>query len=353
MNGLNLVLDWFRGEIPFNHVPIPSGLVMSIDMDGQIEWEVLKAVHCRGSYESTLKIKSAGGDGKGNATSLLIDGNITKFLQGHNIFGSLDMNYLVFHSFNKIVSQHSEHLQGTELEIQRTLKKIAKGDYLVKMLDVNFLFDVGNDASVEAWLHAAEMNARTRNGRSCRDKGTIYLQKKSRRWAFKFYNKYREAISTRSKKHKLNIELQNKGLEKFIKGKIRAELRLMSKELKDLGLTHGKHFNETKLKQLFNEYLRRINMNNQATLIDEKLSKLPVRLQGTYQLWRQGANLKDMMAKNTFYRHRKQLLEHGIDITMPPSNPEKTNNVIPLMRIIEATPVAIPQWAYERGLIAA
>jgi hypothetical protein len=29
------------------------------------------------------------------------------------------------------------------------------------------------------------------------------------------------------------------------------------------------------------------------------------------------------------------------------------NNVVPQMRIIEAVPVAIPLWAYERGLIAA
>ena len=70
-------------------------------------------------------------------------------------------------------------------------------------------------------------------------------------------------------------------------------------------------------------------------------------------LWRQGSNLKDLMTKNTFYRHRRKLLEQGIDITMPPNNFEKPNNVVPLMKIIEATPVSIPLWAYEKGLIAA
>ncbi len=29
------------------------------------------------------------------------------------------------------------------------------------------------------------------------------------------------------------------------------------------------------------------------------------------------------------------------------------NNIVPLMRIIEAIPVINPVWAYERGLIAA
>jgi len=347
------MIDWFRGEVPFKHVPIPSGLIMSIDSDGSIEWEMLKTVHCRGSYESSLKIKSGGGDGTGMATSLLIDGNISKFIQGHNIFGSLDLNLLLFLAFEKIITEHSEHLTGTELEIKRTNKLILKGEYLVKMLDINFLFDVKNDESVESWLHAAEMNARTRSGRSCRDKGTVYLQKSSRRWAFKFYNKYRECITTKSKKHKLNPELADQGLETFIKGKLRAELRLMSQELKDNCLTHGKHLTQSKLITLFYEYLGRITMNNQTTLIDEQLLKLPRHLQSTYQLWRQGVSLKDLLPKATFYKHRKNLLELEIDITMPPTNPEKSNNVIPLMRVIEATPVEIPQWAFDRGLIAA
>ena len=231
------MIDWFRGEIEFLHIPIPTGRVMSVSPDGEIEWESLKSIRCRGSYESSLKIRSGGGDGQGNATSLLIDGNISKFLQGHNIFGSLDLNTLVFLTFQKLLDLHSEHLTAL-CSSELVLAKIKKGDYLVKMLDINFLFDVQNDESVESWLHAAEMNARTRSGRSCRDKGTVYLQKQSRRWAFKFYNKYREAIMTKSKKHKLNEKLAGQGIEEFIQGKIRAELRLMSLELKELKLTH-------------------------------------------------------------------------------------------------------------------
>ena len=184
------MIDWFRGEIEFLHIPIPTGRVMSVSPEGDIEWEALKSIHCCGSHESSLKIRSGGGDGQGNATSLLIDGNISKFLQGHNIFGSLDLNTLVFLTFQKLLDLHSEHLTAL-CSSELVLAKIKKGDYLVKMLDINFLFDVQNDESVESWLHAAEMNARTRSGRSCRDKGTVYLQKQSRRWAFKFYNKYK------------------------------------------------------------------------------------------------------------------------------------------------------------------
>jgi II/X family phage/plasmid replication protein len=194
------------------------------------------------------------------------------------------------------------------------------------------------------------MRARSRSGRAARDKGTVYLAKNSKRWAFKFYNKAREINSTKA--HRLPNDLQGLGLESFIQGKLRAELRIFSKQLQEHGITHGKHLNEATISHLFNEYIGRIDMTAQITLIDEQLMQLPRTVQATYQLWRQGASLKDLLPHNTFYRHRRILLEYEIDILVPRLDPEH-NNVIPMLRIIEAVPVSIPQWAYEKGLVAA
>jgi II/X family phage/plasmid replication protein len=344
------MIDWFRGEIEFLHDPIPAGRVIAIDADGSISWECVKSIDCRSSHETSLKIKSVGGDGQGRATGLMIDGNLCKFLQGHNVFGSRDLNRLLLLAFRKVVELHSEHLRGCSSP-ELTEAKIKRGDYLVKMLDINCLYDVGNDASVESWLHAAHMRAKSRHGKSRGDKGTVYLGKHSRRWAFKFYNKSREMIA-RGKTHELPHHLQNLGLETFITGKLRAELRIFSKELEKHGLTHGHHFTETNLNFLFNSYLERVDMTTQTNLIDEDLIKMPNWLRGTYQLWRQGADLHQLLSRPTFYRHRKELLAYGIDINAMCLAPEH-NNVVPLMRIIEAKPVSIPSWAYERGLIAA
>jgi II/X family phage/plasmid replication protein len=344
------MIDWFRGEVDFLHDPIPAGRVLSIESDGSISWECVKSIDCRSSHETSLKIKSSGGDGQGRATTLMIDGNLTKFLQGHNVFGHRDLNRLLLLSFRKIVELHAEHLNGRSSPLL-TEAKIKKGDYKVKMLDINQLYDVGNDSSVEAWLHAAEMRAKSRHGRSSRDKGTVYLGKSSRRWAFKFYNKWREMFA-RGKTHQLPEHLKNLGLEDFIQGKLRAELRIFSKELEKYGITHGYHLTQQNIDHLFNSYLGKIDMTTQATLIDEQLLQMPRTVQGSYQLWRQGANLRELLAKPTFYRHRKLLLEYGVDIAVNHLAPE-FNNVVPMMRIIEAVPVAIPSWAYERGLIAA
>lgn len=344
------MIDWFRGEIDFLHEPLPAGRVLSIESDGSVSWEVVKSVDCRSSHETSLKVKSSGGDGQGRATTLLIDGNLCKFLQGHNVFGSRDLNTLLLLAFRKVVELHSDHLRGCS-NPELTEAKIKKGDYKVKMIDINQLYDVGNDQSVEAWLHAAGMRAMSRHGRATRDKGTVYLGKSSRRWAIKFYNKAREMIA-QGKTHKLPDYLQNIGLEDFIQGKLRAELRIFSKELEKHGITHGYHLTPALINQIFNTYLGKIDMTTQATLIDEQLLKMPRTLQGSFQLWRQGADLRQLLAKNTFYRHRRELLEYGIDINATHLAPEQ-NNVVPMMRIIEAVPVANPVWAYERGLIAA
>lgn len=344
------MIDWFRGEIPFLHDPIPSGRFISLETDGSIEWEVVKKIVCRSSHETSIKIKSSGGDGQGRATALMIDGNLCKFLQGHNIVGSRDLNRLLLLTFRKIIELHAGHLRGLSSP-ELTEARIRKGDYLVKMLDINQLYECGNDVSVEAWLHAAHMRALSRHGKASRDKGTVYLGQHSRRWGMKFYNKFRE-LSAMGKTHELPQPLQGLGLEQFIEGKLRAELRIFGKELEKHNITHGYHINAQTINELFNAYLGKIDMTTQATLIDEQLLKMPRIVQGSYQLWRQGADLRQLLHSRTFYRHRRVLLEYGIDINAMCLTPEH-NNVVPLMRIIEAVPVANPAWAYERGLIAA
>lgn len=350
------MIDWFRGEIDFLHDPIPAGHVLSFDADGSMAWDCVKSVECRSSHDTRLTIKSVGSAGYGMASGLMIDGNLSKFLQGHNVFGSRDLNRLLELSFLKILEIHNDHLEGWSSP-DIALAKIKKGDYKVKMLDINQLYDAGNDASVEAWLHAASMRAVSRHGRAKRDKGTVYLGQHSKRWCQKFYNKWREMLA-KGKTHALPDYLQNVGLEEFIQGKLRAELRIFAKELEKHGITHGYHLTPDLINQLFNIYLGKIDMTAQVTLIDEQLSKMPSKVKGTYLHWRQGADIRGLMTdekgkvSRTFYNHRKILLEFGVDISAMHLAPEQ-NNVVPMMRIIELVPVANPAWAYERGLIAA
>ena len=137
----------------------------------------------------------------------------------------------------------------------------------------------------------------------------------------------------------------------FAKGTLRIELRLLSLELKDLKLTKGKDFTCQKIDELFKEYMSKMTMTKNAVLIDKNLLDLPRPVQATYQVWRSGVSCRQLLTESTFYRHRKQLLEHSIDINFPPSSPD-TNNVVPLVRVVEAIPLENPTWAYDLNLIA-
>uniref|UniRef100_UPI001C060679 phage/plasmid replication protein, II/X family n=1 Tax=Escherichia coli TaxID=562 RepID=UPI001C060679 len=140
------------------------------------------------------------------------------------------------------------------------------------------------------------------------------------------------------------------GLLDWTKDKLRIELTLRTTELIDLNLTLGANWNMKTPRQLFSEYVGRIEMNQNAILSDEKITKLPRKIQSTYLLWKQGANMKEMLPHNTFYRHRRELLSFGIDINFYCDSPD-SNNVVPLIRTLEAKPVEIPLWIYEKGFI--
>jgi len=56
------------------------------------------------------------------------------------------------------------------------------------------------------------------------------------------------------------------------------------------------------------------------------------------------------MAKNSYYCHRKELLDHGIDLNLRPESTNKTN-LAPLIRLLEAAPASIPVWAHQMHLV--
>ena len=85
-------------------------------------------------------------------------------------------------------------------------------------------------------------------------------------------------------------------------------------------------------------------------LKDDVLDSLPPRLRMVYQTWLNGDDLKQILPHNTFYRYKKALREFGIDISS--KSPKEKSNVIPLIRVLEAKPVGIPDWAYQKGLVA-
>lgn len=336
------MIDWGLVLFPFIHEPINSGKVISITPDGEEEWSQPKRLQAIGSFEKNVSIKSVGGTGDGLATHLWVNGNPSKFLQGHNVFGSDNIVSLMSDLFDVIAKQYELKPTLQELHAIRT------GNYELKMVDINYSYELPCRSDVLAFIRALEFKAKTRHGRPSRKGGTLYFGKNSKRWALKFYCKAEE-IET--KRGRIPNELSGLGIENGAENKLRIELRLLSKQLLELNILKVKDLLIDKVSNIFGEYLRKVEMSEQIALSDELMIGLPNKLKSTYTLWLEGHDLREMMSKATYNRHRLELKKtYGINIDLRPESTQKTN-VIPLIRVLEAQPAVIPHFAFERGLI--
>ncbi|RTS67863.1 hypothetical protein DY947_33010, partial [Pseudomonas aeruginosa] len=111
------MIDWIAAMIELHHAPLSSGAVVCIEADGTVAWETPRKMLVRGSHDSTIHIRSVGGDGQGNATHLYIDGNPSKWLQGHNLVGSCDLVALVWDAFQRLCALVG--LEPTDFERQK------------------------------------------------------------------------------------------------------------------------------------------------------------------------------------------------------------------------------------------
>ncbi|WP_342652614.1 phage/plasmid replication protein, II/X family (plasmid) [Vibrio metschnikovii] len=339
----SLMIDWLTIKIPFwSDEPLNGGNVISTTPDGEIEYTVDKHLKVDGSHDTRLLIRTEPSRFPDiplfeNVHLLSISGNPVKWFQGHNIFGTSDLTNLVYELFDSL----SKKLGKNQPEF--ICNAVKSGQYTISRIDINGMFELGSRLDVISWLSALERTARTRHGTAVSKGNTVYFGKNSERWTLKFYSKGQE-IET----HKLPPHLQLTSLSDFANNKLRAELTLRSKELVKLGLNVGSAWLNIDVWEVYKEYMGRVEMSEQKTTSALVLELKPY-LRSTYLLWLEGHCPKTILPKPTFYRHRKELLFHGIDISVP--NSKEKSNVVPLSRVIEMRPSGIPDWAFGTELL--
>lgn len=336
------MIDWLTVLVPYSHIePLKGGKIISIDPDENIEWSTVKKLPVRGSYESNLLVCSDESTRAtdGSYTRLYIDGNLAKFHQGHNLFGTDDLMGLVSETVLKLVD-----LLGLELnDIDRQL--LHKGAYQVLRADCTMMCDLGSLKNVEAFLYAAEYSAHLRRrGQGIMKKGTLYFGMYSRRWMLKMYAKGREI---QAKGHQLPPAVSLPELERWADGKLRIELVLRALELKRRRLHLAINWSDFTVVDNLKDVLSGLNMTDNYHVPPELLEELKPRLVAVYELWRQGYDLRAMYSKNTFYTYRRQLLEVlNIDIAVKqPKEQEQLENVVPFVRVLEPKICEqVPDW---------
>ena len=333
------MIDLATAKLPCRHDPskLISGMVMSFDPQGNNEWVVNKKLSVEGSHSSKIQIASA------DTSHIWVSGNPVKFLQGHNIFGSNDLKKIMAKFFDALLQQDALGLDPHPFQYDY----IQQGVYSLSRVDMNESWHLDNKNDVLAWIRAFGSTVRLKHRGAAQFSGdTAYIGKNSRRWSAKCYSKGHEITA---KGHQLPKELQIPELLEYADKSLRLELVMRQLELKRRGLDMAWYWHESTAKMLLQTMvLDNLELSSTFMIDDKILDTLPTRLRLVYQTWKNGDDLKQIMTKPTFYRVRKQLLAFGIDIAVV----NEKNNIIPLIRYLEAEPVGIPDWAYEKNLVA-
>lgn len=333
------MIDWVSAVLPCKHDPskLISGLVMSFDSLGNNEWTVNKTLSVEGSYSSKIQIKSH------TENQIYITGNPTKFLQGHNLFGSNDLVSIMGFFFDELL-KHDIGLCPDPFQYSA----IKDGHYELTRVDVNETWHLRNKNEVMAWIRSVGDTAFLKHRGAGQFSGdTAYFGKNSRRWSLKCYSKGHE-LSARG--HKLPKELAFPEMLEYADKALRIEGVTRQLELKRRSLNIASNWDIDTAEELLLEYISKLEMSDVYMLKDDVLDSLPARLRMVYQTWLNGDDLKQILPHNTFYRYKKALREFGVDIST--KSPKEKSNVIPLIRVLEAKPVGIPDWAYEKNLVA-
>lgn len=339
------MIDWITMLLPFRHTkPICGGSMVYFDADEKPKFEKLKPKTVLGSFETGFQIctHQEAVNHDDSFPFLWVSGNPTKLFQGHNLWGTNDLHGLILETYDFLSRVLPDH-QSSDWDRQL----VTRGAVQLQRVDINESFHLDSLSDCLTWIRSAENSARMKHrGRGQMKGSTLYFGMNSERWATKIYAKGQEV-----REHGTSKQPGIFGLEHCLKWadqSLRIEHVIRGKELKRLELDLAGNWDDNTAQELHHELLQKLEFAEAMTVNPSVLEELSGTLQGAYALWKEGHDLRKVYSHRTFYRYRSKLLEHGIDISIQQQG--KPDNVVPLVRILEAVPVGVPDWAHGTNL---
>lgn len=325
------MIDWVTAVVPFSHDGrLFGGRVLVLDGNDSLETEWVRGAKVEGSHSARVLVRSNGND------KLHITGNLVKLQQGHNLFGTMDLVGLVASFCERLAGCLGNTATGAER------RAWWAGAFQVYRVDLTEMFELADRLAVLAWIRAAAETARSRHKGSGQMKGdTLYLGKASRRWAVKMYSKGQE-IAVRGRR--LPDALATEAMLAYAEKALRVEVVLHSLEVEHLNMRQGASWTEQAARQIYAAKIGALEMSEQIALPDERIAELPTRLRSSYQLWKEGHDVRAFVARRTFYRHRKELMAFGVDIAAGRPREREREAFVPRL-VLEAQYMGVPEWA--------
>lgn len=322
------MVDWISAKIPcYLPEPITGGMIIDHDEYGEIRWTTQKRLPVEGSYSSKITVRAV------SCEELEISGNPAKFLHGHNIYGSSDLRSIVCALLEKIMLPIFGHVPSVYVD-----------DAILTRVDVTDGFIMDREGDVMAYLRAIEQTANIAyKGRGVLEGSTLVFGRsnhgdRAKDWQLVLYAKGKE-VEKRPLPEPMSSDTE---VVEWVKRLLRAEVRLRSRELKKLGVQRLGDWSSDTAHKLWEEKMSKLELSEVRQVDTAELEELKPRIRNAYAAWRHGEDLRKGASKASFYRLRREMIDAlGIDISVPMPK----SNVVPLVRVIEATPAHRPPWA--------
>lgn len=330
------MIDWVTCRLPcLLPAPIAGGWTVKLNQDGSERSRTPHRLSIEGSHSSSLTIRAP------SRTELEISGNVAKWLQGHNLYGSDDLQALLWATLQRL----EPHLGG-DLASIGFASPAALSDGILTRVDCTEMLQLQSPADVLSWIRSAyATGSASRRGRGVMREGTLIFgdaQGKSfTRWQIVIYAKGQEIEA-----HPLPAPMKDDAeVTQWTKRCLRVEVRFGRLELQKLDLRNVGQWTSAAAGVLWSDKLGTLAFNDVAKSDSVELVNLPSKLRGTFAQWKLGADLRQTMTKATFYKHRADILRlTGVDVAVPPAA-KTTATVVPIKRTLEARPVSRPAWA--------
>lgn len=362
------MIDWITALIPCSFNPLASDKILKINANGEILYEMDCSVIAESSFSDKVTVRCISREAVLNGkkqNSLLqeqkkeqikdvlaypyylrIDGNPSKWFQGHNVSGLFELT---------IVTDFLVNICSVlKIKDVSLFHRIITGDFKVSRVDVTFSYMLRDLRDVQDWIRAAGQCFRSRyqgvKTYGCEtlmvgivgDGQTQVNDNKirgSRRSILKIYAKGAE-VKLKDFVSRFGEDI-GKQLFDFTQGLLRVECCFRGMFLKTKGLVNFKDFTESKLMELFFAKRDSLELPKNVELLESDLKRFKPRQLGIYELWLTGVDLRQRYPKQTLSRYAKEFKQFGINLYAPPREVKRCN-VIPMFKVLEAMPAVLP-----------
>jgi hypothetical protein len=328
-----LFVDWLtiRQVHPAGGLPkVSDGWVIGVDADGQAQFETMKRSEIEGSFESRMWLRS-------NGNEVEFHGNIARYGRRDNVFG---------YSFRETIRRVNDLLNLHGLPPFEPGEKRRYADTglfwtgaRASRIDITVNYSAGSEADASRMLLAlGQHHIGRQRGTVSPDESTVMYGYGSKYVSGKVYLKHVELERHRKRRSGAHVDQEVIDFCKSV-GLLREEFTLKSRFLTQQDLCW---LGEIDAQRLYQVYRSRTQFQRFRTMDIKDTSALSAGARGTLARYEQGE--PHGLARRTYYRHRKEILETvGIDISVP-RNVEQLQTPV---RVIEVQPLVAPEW-YRR-----